>query len=398
MNNVDKQYLDILKRILDEGSLKHTRAGDTLSIFGVHAEFDLKEGLPLLTTKKVFYKGAIHELIWFLKGDTNIKYLVDNNVNIWTDDAYRWFKSLNFKIYGIEDPSCITCMGDIPTETRCFDSEELEEDYELWDDIADKSLGVISKEELSSLTKERFVTWVKESYSLNRILIFDDRIVREDKHIYRYGDLGPIYGKQWRSFGVSNTDQINNVINTLKTNPDDRRMLCISYNPDVLDKVALPACHTMFQFYTRELTHQERFTWLQEHGDNRYDEWKTVTEEKLNELKVPKRALSLSFYCRSQDYPLGTGFNWLSYSVLQHIIANICNMTVDKLVYNAGDTHIYLNQIDGCREQLERKGSDNLPQLIIKRQLTDVDDISFDDFEIVNYTPDPPIKFPLSVG
>ena len=120
--------------------------------------------------------------------------------------------------------------------------------------------------------------------------------------------------------------------------------------------------------------------------------------EKLDELGVPQRALSLSFYCRSQDFPLGTGFNWLSYSVLQHIIANICNMTVDKLIYNAGDAHVYLNQIDGCKEQLQRKGSDTLPQLIIKRQLANIDDISFDDFEIVNYTPDPPIKFPLSVG
>ena len=154
----------------------------------------------------------------------------------------------------------------------------------------------------------------------------------------------------------------------------------------------------MFQFYTRELSNQERFTWLQEHGNNKYDEWKTATDEKLDELNVPRRGLSLSFYCRSQDFPLGTGFNWLSYSILQHIIANICNMTVDKLVYNAGDTHIYLNQIDGCKEQLTRKGHDSLAQLIIKRQLTSVDDISYDDFEIVNYHPDPVIKFPLSVG
>lgn len=396
MNNVDKQYLDILKRILNEGNLKQTRAGDTLSIFGVHAEFDLKEGLPLLTTKKVFYKGIIHELIWFLRGETNIRYLVQNKVNIWNDDAYRWFKNLNFKEYNIDDIKSIEC--DWYGMEHFFHINDLEVTYDICDYEANKILKEdLTEEEIKNITEKEFITHVIVKNRIRRYFWWRGGIVRSDI-IYTFGDLGPIYGKQWRSFGISNRDQIQEIINTLKTNPDDRRMLCISYNPDVLDKVALPACHTMFQFYTRELTHQERFTWLQEHGNNKFDEWKTVTEEKLNELNVPKRALSLSFYCRSQDFPLGTGFNWLSYSMLQYIIANICNMAVDKLVYYAGDTHIYLNQIDGCKEQLQRKGSDKLAQLIIKRQLTDIDDISFDDFEIMNYVPDPPIKIPLSVG
>lgn len=396
MNNVDKQYLDILKRILDEGSLKHTRAGDTLSIFGVHAEFNLKEGLPLLTTKKVFYKGIIHELIWFLKGDTNIKYLIDNNVNIWTDDAYRWYKSLNFKEYGIEDTTCIEGISKL--DKMIFDLIELEEDYQLWDDVNDKSMGVISKEELKSLPKERFVTWVKESYSLNRILLYKDRIVREDKHIYKFGDLGPIYGKQWRSFGVTNRDQIKNIIETLKTNPDDRRMLCISYNPDVLDKIALPACHTMFQFYTRELTHQERFTWLQEHGDNKYDEWKTVTEEILNELNVPKRALSLSFAMRSNDFCCGNPYNISQYALLVYIMCHLCNMIPEKLIYNGGDVHVYCNHIENAKIQLQRQGSDKLPTVKINSNLHNINDIKFEDILIEGYEPDTPIKYQLNVG
>ena len=391
MNNVDRQYLDILKRILDEGSLKHTRAGDALSIFGVHAEFDLKEGLPLLTTKKVYYKGIIHELIWFLKGNTNIKYLVDNNVNIWTDDAYRWFKTLDLKHYGMDkDKKYIP----YDYQTR-FEIDALDAEYEIIS--KDDSVGEYTLDDLRNITKEQFVDFVKNEAKIYTKLKCNNTIIFTHLN-YTFGDLGPIYGKQWRKFGVSNTDQIQSIIDTLKNNPDDRRMLCTAYNPDVLDEIALPACHTMFQFYTRELTYQERFNWLQEHGDNKYDEWKSTTMEKLDELNVPRRALSLSFYCRSQDFPLGTGFNWLSYSILQHIMANICNMAVDKLVYNAGDTHVYLNQIDGCKEQLQRKGSDELAQLVIKRQFINIDDISFNDFEIVNYIPDPPIKFPLSVG
>ena len=248
MNNVDRQYLDILQRILEEGSHKETRAGETLSIFGVHAEFDLREGLPLLTTKKVFYKGIIHELIWFLKGDTNIKYLVDNNVNIWTDDAYRWFKTLNFKRYGIEHLEWID--GHYKYDKCTFEIDALKAEYEIT--IDGSPIKKLTLEEIHNISKDEFVQLTKQKARVHTKFIHDNRVVAGNQN-YRFGDLGPIYGRQWRSFGKSHTDQIQTIIDTLKNNPDDRRMLCISYNPDVLDVIALPACHTMFQFYTRKI-------------------------------------------------------------------------------------------------------------------------------------------------
>ena len=397
MNNVDKQYLTLMREILDHGTLKHTRAGDTLSIFGKMMEFNLQEGLPLLTTKKVFYKGAIHELLWFLKGDTNIKYLVDNNVHIWDDDAYRWFKSLDFKSYKVKNPECIEGMYKLD---RCiFELDELDCKFSITNDEEEEVISYdIGEFNNQTMKKEHFInTFVKGGAKLKRKFVYNDRVIRGDV-IYTFGDLGPVYGKQWRGFGIKKADQINNIINSLKNNPDDRRMLCTALNPDVLDEVALPPCHVMFQFYTRKLTHQERFTWLQENGDNKYDEWKTATKERLDGLGVPERELSISFSMRSNDAPLGLPLNMLEYSILCHIIANICNMTVGRLIYFGGDIHIYTNQIEACKEQLERKGFDKLPKLIIKRKLENIDDINYDDLEIVNYNSDPVIKFPLSVG
>lgn len=372
MNNVDKQYLDLMRDILDNGVSKTTRSGEVLSVFGRFMQFDLREGLPLLTTKKVYTKGVIHELLWFLRGETNIKYLVDNNVNIWNDDAYRWFDTvirptlLNdcivFKLYENGEHTA-TFVG------KNWINEELSDMVEF----------------LNSIDKDKFIEMVKKNAEIGFI----------DSKDYRFGDLGPVYGKQWRGFGQKNIDQMQNIVNTLKTNPDDRRMLCTALNPEVLDEVALPPCHVISQFYTRLLSLEERREWYM---SNTLSMWKEWTSEELDNFNVPTRALSLSFMCRSQDLPLGTPFNLLSYSILCHIIANICNMVPERLVYFGGDIHIYKNQIEGCKEQLARNGFDKLPQLIIKRRLKDLDDIKYDDFEIINYQSEPPIKFPLSVG
>ncbi len=301
MTNVDKQYIDILRKIFDTGVEKETRAGKTKSIFGEQIKIDLKEGFPLLTTKKVFYKGVFHELLWFLKGETNIKYLVENGVNIWNDDAYRYFKTI----------------------------------------YAD-----------SNISKEEFLKNVINS---------------EKTGNYVFGDLGPVYGKQWRSFGYNGKDQIMEIIEKLKTNPNDRRMLCIAYNPDKIDEMALPPCHVMFQFYTR----------------------------KLNDGKI---GLSCMWVQRSCDFPLGVPFNIASYALLTHIIAKLVGMVPDMLIGSLGDCHIYENQIDGVVEQLNRKGYNELPQLIIHGSQNSIDDFKFDDLEIKNYKSDKSIKFPLSVG
>lgn len=316
MAEVDKQYLDLLKEILDNGVEKETRAGRVKSLFGKQLRFDLKEGFPLLTTKKVFTKGIIHELLWFLSGSTNIKYLVDNNVHIWDDDAYRYYREL-FLVKGKEE----YCMS-----------------------------------------KEEFLDAVKEGKN------YAFKTEREGilKH-YVAGDLGDVYGKQWRNFNGAGVDQIQNIIDTLKTNPNDRRMLCVAFNPAAVKNSALPPCHVMFQFYTRDL-------------DN------------------GKKGLSCMFTMRSVDCGLGLCFNIASYAILTHIIAKLTDMEPDMLIASLGDTHIYLNQMKGIEEQLTRNGADHLPKLIIAGEQQEIGDFKYEDFIIENYDPDPAIKLPLSVG
>lgn len=386
MNNVDKQYLALMRDILENGTLKDTRAGQTLSIFGRSMTFDLQEGFPLLTTKKVFYKGIIHELIWFLKGDTNIKYLVDNNVHIWDDDAYRWFKTINFKEVHVNNWHIIKFAeyGSEPVHLN-----EVTAEYQIV--IHGEIKGHYNCSTLKEISKEDFIEFVKVGAKVLRKFYHFGEHVGVDELVYTFGDLGPVYGAQWRGHG----DQIKKIIETLKTNPDDRRMLCVAWNPDVLDKVALPPCHVMFQFYTRELNLSERVNWAKENIG--YDSM-IHSHEALDELSVPKRELSISFSMRSNDYACGWNFNVVSYSLLCHIIANICNMTVGKVIYFGGDIHLYCNHIEEAQEQLKRSGCDELPKLNIKRKLETIDDIEYDDFEIIGYNPDPPIKYKLNVG
>lgn len=367
MNSVDKQYLDIVRDILENGSRKQTRAGEVLSVFDRTMRFNLKDGLPLLTTKKVFNKGCIIELLWFLSGSTNIKRLVDNSVNIWTDDAYRYYKEMCEK-HNSALPFYKEGEGYFYGEKHIVD-------------------------------KETFVENVKKEFC-EQFIFRDEKDEKFYSCDYCFGDLGDVYGKQWRSFGTSNFDQIQHIVDTLRTNPDDRRMLCVAFNPDVLyslESCALPPCHVMFQFWTRELSEHERLNLLpQEELSKASDDWTA----RLDELNVPKRELSLSFFCRSQDFPLGTPFNIASYSFLLYMMCKVVNMTPGEVVYHGGDCHIYTNQIDGIKEQLSRKGCDTLPKLKFTPDKTfnELSDFTYEDFIIEDYHPDPVIKFPLSVG
>jgi len=362
MNKIDKQYQDLLQTILDYGIDKKDRTGTgTKSIFGYTIRHNMKDGFPLLTTKKMPFKTIVTELLWFLNGDTNIKYLVDNGCNIWNGDAY--------KRYSI-------------------------------------TMGMTGQ--IESLTQTKFI----------------DKIKTDDKFAEKWGELGPIYGKQWRSWirkttrdekivepGVyeTQTDQIQHLINELKTNHDSRRLMVSAWNVGELDQMVLPPCHYGFQVYTRELSHQERFTIhsknpiaMQAALDN-----KPLTMEETN---TPTRAISLMWNQRSVDTALGLPFNIASYALLLDIIAKEVNMVPDELIGNLGDVHLYSNHIEGAKEQIGRD-SFELPTLSYLDEyhyLTDVSlvgEIPFnkkiekfrpDFFKVEGYESHPTIKFPLS--
>lgn len=356
MNNYDKQYLDLLKNIKEYGCYKETRSGAVKSLFGLTMRLNLRDGFPVLTTKKVFTRGFIHELLWFLKGDTNIKYLVDNNVNFWTPDAYRFYNE-------ILDKQAEVCNGEPSTVLR--------------------------------MTMEEFVEKVKAGEGVYLIKGKNEH-GNHIKMFYRYGDLGPVYGKQWRHWGTKDFDQIRMIVNNLKNNPNDRRLLLTGYNPEVLKDIALPPCHTLYQFYARPLTHCERVMWCQEHVDA---EWINPTDETMDNHGCPKYALSLWFACRSQDMPLGNPANIMSASLLLSMIAQCVDMIPDELIWSGGDCHIYLNQMDGVDEQLSRDPYKySLPRLVLNPNIKNIDDFMFDDIKIEDYQSYPTIKMPLSVG
>lgn len=404
MNNTDKEYISLLKDIMENGVEKDTRAGKVKSIFGRQIRFNLKDGFPLLTTKKMFMKGVIHELLWFLQrpynshGSMNIEYLVRNGVHIWDDDAYRWFKQdIANAPHRIKD--IVVCLNDDEI------NPEKKPIFEYW-------IGAETKKNdpdwLKNLTKEEFLDLVLQKVEIKFGWAYS----------YRFGDIGPVYGKQWRSFGRIGIDQIEGIIETLKTNPNDRRMLCIAFNPEQLEEMALPPCHVMFQFYTRELSHKERMRvfndrymkgeipqeyhdWLKEYSKNTPDGMDVKMPDDGSDFDlagIPKYGLSCMWTQRSCDCPSGIPFNISSYALLTYMVAKLTNMIPDELIGSLGDCHIYSNQMDGVKEQLSRNGSDIIPKLIIHGNQKTIEDFKYEDFEIVDYHPDPIIKFPLNVG
>ena len=333
MNNLDKEYQSLLQDILDNGVEKKDRTGTgTISVFGRQIRHKMSEGFPLLTTKKMAFKTMVTELLWFLRGDTNIKYLVDNNCHIWDGDAYKKFT----KTYESIDGEIILPPGNY-----------INDDGEL-------------------LSQEEFVNKIKT----------------DDEFAKKWGELGPIYGKQWRQWiqfipynvtkencqvAVKVTDQIENLIKELKTNPDSRRLMVSAWNVGELDQMVLPPCHFSWQCYSHE--------------------------------KDGKRYLSLAWNQRSCDVGLGIPFNIASYGLLLEIIAKEVNMVPYELIGNLGDCHIYNNHIEGIKEQLTREPFE-LPKLLFKDHLNDfesiIDILRPKDFILDNYQSHPPIKLPLS--
>ena len=357
MNTLDKQYQELLQDILDNGIKKSDRTGTgTISVFCRQIRHKMKDGFPLLTTKKMYFKGIVTELLWFLRGDTNIKYLVDNDCHIWDGDAYKAYlkKYEKDKLHGV-------IYENDETQNRPF-------------------------------SKEEFINWIKNN----------------DKFSELYGELGPVYGKQWRKWeqnsvapwgglAINHIDQIANLINDLKTNPDSRRLMVSAWNVGELDKMTLPPCHYGFQVYTRELSMEERKSIYETENTNGIEvENNHWLESKLKTRNIPTRAISLMFNMRSNDVPLGLPFNLASYGLLLQIIAKEVNMVPDELIASLGDAHIYVNQIDGVKEQLTREPY-KLPTLVmVTNPELKFDEYVYDNFKLVNYQSHPTIKMPLS--
>lgn len=339
-----KQYLDLLQNIIDNGVEKESGRANMPNTIGIShgvIAMDLQKGFPLLTTKKMYWKGIVHELLWFLRGETNIKYLVDNNVNIWNDDAYRWYLKRH-------------------------------EDLEINTTIQ---------------TKEEFVESIRKG-NLN--------IDRE----YSKGDLGKVYGYQWRN--QNGVDQIKEVLDGLKKNPYSRYHIIDGWNKADFKDMALPPCHLLYQFIVRPLSQKER---LDYHFNVENGEFFLTGGEKemiayLDACGIPKFYLDLNLYQRSCDTLLGVPFNIASMSLLLKLFAKANNMLDGVATWIGGDTHLYVNHLELAKEQINRKPLE-LPQLNIKGELNNLEDIlalTIEDFELVGYQSHAAIKAELFTG
>ena len=299
-------YLDLLQDVYDNGVGKDDRTGTgTRSLFGRQLRCDLSQGFPLLTTKKVFLRGIIHELLWFVRGDTNIKYLVDNNVGIWNEWPFQNY---------LEQQG----LADTITRHSCEWQERLDE--------------------------------------------FAIKIQNDRAFAQQWGELGPVYGKQWRNF--SGIDQLTWVINEIKTNPTSRRLIVSAWNPAEIEEMAkagLPPCHTLFQFYVS-----------------------------------PDQKLSCQLYQRSADLFLGVPFNIASYALLTMMMAQVCGLGLGDFVHTFGDVHIYNNHQEQVLEQLGRSPTE-LPTMQINPQVVDLFEFKYQDFELQNYVSQPTIRAPIAV-
>lgn len=309
--HVDESYLDLLEHLIKNGVEKTDRTGTgTKSVFGYQMRFDLSDGFPLLTTKKVPIKSIIHELLWFMRGDTNLKYLAENNVHIWDEWPYKAYLIKN-------------------------------------------------KINVSKTGGEEWNAGIKK---------FIEKIKTDEKFAKEYGNLGPIYGYQWRSWPAQSgkhIDQLANVIEEIKKTPDSRRLIVSAWNVADLkemEKAGLPPCHCFFQFY------------------------------------VVNKKLSCQLYQRSCDTFLGVPFNIASYALFTMIIAQICGLKVGEFVWTGGDVHLYLNHLEQANLQLSRRNDIRpLPKMKINPNKNKIEDFVIEDFELIDYNPHESIKAPIAV-
>ncbi|EHF2869436.1 thymidylate synthase [Listeria monocytogenes] len=313
-----KQYLDLEKYVLENGTQKGDRTGTgTISTFGYQMRFDLQEGFPIMTTKRVPFKLVVSELLWFLHGDTNIRYLLQHNNNIWNEWAFERFVKSN--------------------------------DYK-GEDMTDFGL----RAERDPAFKEVYQAEMEK---------FKTRILEDEAFANKYGELGNIYGKQWREWKTSQgetIDQLADLIEMIKTNPNSRRLIVSAWNPEDIPNMALPPCHSLFQFY------------------------------------VADGKLSCQLYQRSADIFLGVPFNIASYALLTHLIAREVGLDVGEFIHTMGDAHLYNNHIEQVKEQLSRTPH-KLPKLVLSDKPATIFDFDVADISLDGYNPDPAIKAPISV-
>lgn len=343
-----KQYLALMQDILDNGVVKKDRTGvGTLSVFGRQLRFDLKEGFPLVTTKKVHLKSIIHELLWFLNGDTNVKYLQENGVKIW--NAWSDEEGNLGPVYGKQ--------------------------WREWRDCK-----------------------VVECHDVRRTQQLMQRGYKYIGNMKEDGTTYLVYEKPH--------DQISKVIQQLREDPDSRRIIVSAWNVSDLDDMALNPCHNYFQFYTTEMTLLERLDWYEANEPEKFANAPLINhedidnEERLHETLdregIPRRKLSCFFLMRSNDVFLGLPFNIASYALLTHIVAQQLNMVPDELVYSGVDVHLYSNHLEQAKLQLTREPYP-LPKLVIKRKPDSIFDYKYEDFELVGYQAQPHIAAPVAV-
>ncbi|MGX7023892.1 thymidylate synthase [Vagococcus hydrophili] len=315
---MEKDYLDLARKILEEGTEKHDRTGTgTKSLFGHQMRFDLSQGFPLLTTKRVPFSLIKSELLWFLKGGTNIKYLLEHNNHIWDEWAFeRFVKSADY----------------------------------VGPDMTDFGRRAVKDPEFNNVYQKEMTA-------------FCERILADEAFANQYGELGNIYGSQWRHWKTSQgetIDQISDLIEMIKHTPDSRRLIVSAWNPEDVPNMALPPCHSLFQFY------------------------------------VANGKLSCQLYQRSADVFLGVPFNIASYALLTHLIAHETGLEVGDFVHTFGDAHLYLNHMDQIQEQLSREIRE-FPTLELNKEKHSIFDFDMEDIKVVNYNPHPSIKAPIAV-
>jgi len=436
MNNIDKAYTDLLQDILDNGVEKKDRTGTgTISVFGRQIRHKMSDGFPLLTTKKMAWKQIVTELLWFLRGDTNIKYLVDNNCHIWDGDAFSNYIKDCILFDEINDSRITRTIIGCPSSTDITSFIDPESDWGGVDYLTGEKIkyedcdnGVIyfnqKMVKISSLKQigviglrcESLYRALNESNFVYSKEEFINKIKTDDEFANKWGELGPIYGKQWRKWeseiggnlvrGIKGdwiktdpmkipTDQIANLINDLKTNPDSRRLMVNAWNVGEIDQMVLPPCHYGFQVYTRELSLDERYDLCAAQKSK----LTAISEEDYIKYNIPTRAISLMWNQRSVDTFLGLPFNIASYGLLLEILAKEVNMVPDELIGNLGDVHLYSNHIEQAKEQISREPFE-LPEVRLRNyetmdELLETKDVT-SVIQLWRYDSHPTIKAPLS--